>query len=257
MTERQSTDIPQLTAEQWAGLATLGQAVNGLTGPLAAPATAWLNQAMAAEQRDDISGLLQELVATGVALRDSGLLSLLREQAPLIAELVRAVGPLSTELRKLPVNELADTLSELRGWLKRLRELDAFAAEHLAGPATKWTTDVTAFAVENDLDGTARDLVQTLALWHRNGTFERLRELSELLEPNGDEAALAGAVGEGASRLRNGLGRLLVALAQADRAADDEHDGGVTGLIRLLRDPDVQHGLRLLALLPGQLRHAA
>lgn len=250
------TDASALTQEQWAGLATLGQAINGLSGPLSGPATAWIDRAMAAEQRDDLGGLLGELIATGVALRDSGLLALLREQAPLIVETLRALGPLVTELQQVPVNELLTTLSELRGWIRRL---EAFAREHLAEPATRWTDEAAAFAADNDLDGTLRELLQTLSRLHRNGTLAQLRELSDMLADSGDNRALASAAGQGLSQLREGIGRVLVAVARADRAADgdSDSDGGVSGLFHLLRDPDVQHGLRLLALLPGQLRDAA
>lgn len=255
----QNTDVcmPQLTAEQWAGLATLGQVVQGLSGPLAGPATAWLTQAMAVEQREDLSGLVREVTDTASVLRDSGLLSILREQAPMLVEAIRVLGPMMTALRTVPVDEVLSGVADLSRWIKQLQALETFARDHLSGPATQWVDQMTAFGAEHEVDAALKDALVTLSHMHRNGSFARLRELSGLFADKQDGSALADIAGDGVDQLRDGIGRILRAIDQADHVADTADEGGIAGLIRMLRDPDVQHGLRLLALLPGQLRRAA
>jgi len=160
----------------------------------------------------------------------------------------------------------ADTLIEAMRLeietVTRLASLLQFLTGPAAGPITRSIVATTSFAVSNDLMAAASDAAVTLSKLHRNGTLKALRDWSE--EANHavhalDWDKLASEALPGAAR--NGtpsLSRVAGAVRQAAKDADADAGqlGGLTGLLHMLRDPEVQHGMRTLMVLPGYLRRA-
>lgn len=137
--------------------------------------------------------------------------------------------------------------------------LRALVNEHLAHDLTGWIAAAGSF-VEREQPGAAMlDLLVTVAHLHRNGTLKRLRELSDILTGLGEgvetDALLAGLVrlsrGSALSRL-SAWGEAIEAAAET--ATEAPADGGLFGLLRTLRDPNVQRSLQMLARIPEHLR---
>jgi uncharacterized protein YjgD (DUF1641 family) len=100
------------------------------------------------------------------------------------------------------------------------------------------------------------ELIETVRHLSANGTLRRIRVAGDLLnvalQGVDVEAASAAAVAHNAGVSVDGARKVLRSLGEAlDDAHRDEHRlGGYRGLVRLLRDPEVQVGLRALSVLP-------
>jgi hypothetical protein len=251
-----------LSPEQWQGLARLADLVNAASGPFAEPMTGALNRTLGLANRYDIGDLAEAVLDTAEALHASGLLALLRDNADLLAESIRSLAPLlgalSEKLNGLPLAELKSDLNRLHALMDKADLLGAYATEHFAGPAARWSVDAADFARREALGESLQDLLQTLGHLHRNGSLAWLRDISDYLEVREQRRLLGGLAGQGvsdAASLPDRARKLLqgVQSAMDDAAADADQLGGVKGLLHLLRDPEVQRGLRALAVLPTYL----
>lgn len=146
-----------------------------------------------------------------------------------------------------------------------LRKISAFLEFFANGPASEVTAaivDATQFAVENDVQGGLQDALITLGELHRNGTLQFVRDWSRDAVDAAHALDWEQVAGEQISGMSDSntpsIGALLSAVRSATNDADDDqkHLGGVGGLIHMLRDPEVQHGMRTLMVLPGYLRKA-
>lgn len=263
---------PPLSAEQWAGLARLGTLVHEserfLAGEAGASLAAGLRRAGDVNERDAPDETLAELLATLRALREAGVLRWVRENAALVTDTLALLRPFLPEileaLKKISLPRLLEALGALSALVPRAQALGEF----LAGPAGEDL--VTALCRAGDLweetraDETLPRALRLLARLEEDGSLERLADLSRWLALLGetlDPGALAGDLVR-ANRenpllaLPARLGRSAETVARTLEDTPPETRGGLTGLYRLLRDPEVQRGLRVLAVLPARLRDA-
>jgi uncharacterized protein YjgD (DUF1641 family) len=269
--------VPVLTKEQWAGLARLGDLAHGLESFMGSPASA-LPMGLARKagdwnERYALDENLRELLETLQSLREAGILRLLRENAAFLVESLRLLAPLLPQLledlKAFPIAELLRTVQKLAETAPKIQALFDF----LQGPAG--TELVSALRRIGDLwEETRADesLVALLRLLRRlqeDGNLQRLGDLSEqigLLAETVDFPSLIGSlVQEGReSQLFDDMGvllrlgrRLTQALAESIEHADqNDRHGGLVGLYRLLKDPEIQRGMRIAAALPTFVERA-
>jgi len=166
------------------------------------------------------------------------------------------------------VNELLDVLSLGESALsdEMVRELSATAstlAESADGLATEETVAL-AEAVGSNGDE-LREALDTVVTLQRSGTLDELAELAQVgalataALDDGMVTSLAGtgaALGEGAQTAadddtREGVETLLESVGAAEREPPERV--GAVGLLRGVRDPDVQYGLGYLLALAGAI----
>ncbi|MDB2273747.1 DUF1641 domain-containing protein [Halorubrum ezzemoulense] len=183
-----------------------------------------------------------------------------------IAENPEAVAELVERLDA--VNELLDVLSLGEGALsdEMVRELSATGstlAESADGLATDETV-VLAEAVGENGDE-LREALDTLLTLQRSGTLDELAEVAEvgsLATAALDDEMVASLAGTGAALgevaqtaadddTREGVETLLKGVGEAERDPPDRV--GAVGLIRGVRDPDVQYGLGYLLAVAGAI----
>jgi uncharacterized protein YjgD (DUF1641 family) len=260
-----------LTSEQWAGLARLGDLVQGLEFLMRSPAsTVPVDLARKAgdwNERLALDETLLNVAETLQSLRQAGVLHLLRENAGFVVESIRLLAPLLPKLletmKALPTQDLLRAARTLLEILSKVQALTDF----LQGAAGKDL--VAALRRMGDLweetraDESLIALLQLLRRLQEDGNLQRLGDLSEqigLLTETVDLPSLLGSlVQENRNNpLLESVGaaiHLSKALAQAlaessEHAAKGDHQGGLRGLYRTLKDPEVQRGLRVAATLP-------
>ncbi|MGB9933481.1 DUF1641 domain-containing protein [Haloarcula amylolytica] len=164
------------------------------------------------------------------------------------------------------VNELLDVLSLGESALsdEMVRELSATGstlAESADGLATDETVALAETVGENGDE--LQDALETLLVLQRSGTLDELAELAEvgsLATAALDDEMVTSLAGTGAALgevaqtaadddTRDGMETLLAGLGEAER--EPAEPVGPVGLLRGLRDPDVQYGLGYLLALAG------
>ena len=166
------------------------------------------------------------------------------------------------------VNELLDVLSLGESALsdEMVRELSA-TGSRLAESADGLATDETAALAETvgENGDELREALDTLLELQRSGTLDELAELAEvgsLATAALDDEMVASLAGTGAALgevaqtasdddTRDGIETLLESVGEAER--DPPEQVGTVGLLRGLRDPDVQYGLGYLLALAGAI----
>jgi len=183
-----------------------------------------------------------------------------------IAENPEAVAELVERLDA--VNELLDVLSLGEGALsdEMVRELSATGstlAESADGLATDETVALAEAVGENGDE--LREALDTLLTLQRSGTLDELAEVAEvgsLATAALDDEMVASLAGTGAALgevaqtaadddTREGVETLLKGVGEAERDPPDRV--GAVGLIRRVRDPDVQYGLGYLLAVAGAI----
>ena len=166
------------------------------------------------------------------------------------------------------VNELLDVLALGESALddEMVRELSATGstlAESADGLATDETVALAETVGENGDE--LREALETVLALQRSGTLDELAEVAEVgslaTAALDDEmvrslAATGSSLGEVAQTAadddtRDGIETLLRGLGDAERASTEPL--GAVGLVRGLRDPDVQHGLGYLLTLAAAI----
>jgi len=164
------------------------------------------------------------------------------------------------------VNELLEVLSLGESALsdEMVRELSATGstlAESADGLATDETVSLAETVGENGDE--LQDALETLLALQRSGTLDELAELAEvgsLATAALDDEMVTSLAGTGAALgevaqtaadddTRDGIETLLAGLGEAER--EPAEPVGPVGLLRGLRDPDVQYGLGYLLALAG------
>ncbi|GGK71786.1 DUF1641 domain-containing protein [Haloarcula sebkhae] len=164
------------------------------------------------------------------------------------------------------VNELLDVLSLGESALsdEMVRELSTTGstlAESADGLATDETVALAETVGENGDE--LQDALETLLVLQRSGTLDELAELADvgsLATAALDDEMVTSLAGTGAALgevaqtaadddTRDGIETLLAGLGEAER--NPPEPVGPIGLLRGLRDPDVQHGLGYLLALAG------
>ena len=161
----------------------------------------------------------------------------------------------------------APTAEEIRQYVQLLRRLmeimaavRAFVGTDLAGELTGASIKAMAFSRENDLPAAVGDALLTVSHLHRNGTFARVREISDQvagLTSGVETDALVAAIVErvSASPLSR-TGAMTRTVEDVVEGVEDEQPdlGGLRGLLHMLQDEEVQRGLVTLASVPGKLQ---
>ncbi|MET0028090.1 MAG: DUF1641 domain-containing protein [Candidatus Thiodiazotropha sp.] len=254
---------PILSPAQWQGLARLADWVNALSGPLAEPASGSITRFMNLATQHDLPEITESLVETLEALHHSGLLKVIAQNADLIAGsiqlLVPLIGTLTEQIDRQPWQQIKQDQQRLHELLDKVEILQTTMRQQFAGPAVRWSVDAVNFAQQETLGESIKDLLQTLGHLHRNGSLAWLRNTSDYLDRDTQAQLLAELtspqVADRAAGIPAKARRLLQQLQAAvdDASQDTPNLGGIKGLIHLLRDPEVQRGLRVLAVLPGFL----
>jgi len=256
-----------LTAEQWQGLARLADVAGAvdaaLRGPLGAPAAELAQTAGEVYAEHDVPALAREVVETLAAWRDAGLLQTLRDNAQPIAETLALLAPLAGELvaqlRDLPLAKLRDELGEWQTLYAKLKAARAFFDGDVADALTGQLVEAGQFWQENNLEAALADLLSTVARLHESGMLARVRELADYLDASAqdlDRPALVTDLVKAADKAQlHRMGQFMEGLDQAmeDAGRDEGHLGGTGGLLHLLRDKQIQKGLRTLFILPVYL----
>lgn len=166
------------------------------------------------------------------------------------------------QLAELPIDEVKTDVQALFLLMRKLRSVAEFIDTHLAGELTAGAVSAAEFVHDNATDKAISELLIMLGQLHRSGLLanagrwaERLAGLTDGMDVASSTSQLVNKVpGQSLEQLRR-----LIHSAQdavADVGPDGKDLGGITGLMRLLRDKDVQKGLRLLAVLPTEIgRH--
>ena len=260
-------DDTPLSDAQWAGLARLGDLGDRLgpllDGPLAGPAGAKLERLGEFDAEHNLTELTAAFIQAVNALNQAGLLHLIRDNAQFIADSLEVIAPLAAQwmeqLSRLPADEFKTDAAFALRLLRKTRLLGEFAQQHLAGELTGNMNEATEFIQRNQTDKALAELLVQLGRLHRSGMLTRLGDLAEYLsglEEGSDFRKLAGSMVDAAPEGTLGqLPQLLHGLDQVvrDTREDESRLGGYSGLIHLLRDPQVQKGLRMLAQLAAHL----
>lgn len=264
MNQQTNVSDGPLTQAQWEGLARLGDLGNRLgtlvDGPMAGPATAGIDRLGALYAQYDLAELGENLLATVEALERAGLLRLVRDNAEFIGDSLETLLPLLSQwmdqVAKLPVDELKADAEMLFRTLRRLRLMSDFVEENLAGDITANTVRLSGFLQENETDQAIAEFAVLLGKLHRNGLLARAGDLADYLagvtEGTNLESMTGSMVHSAPQERIDQLFSFIHGAEQAmkDAKAEDEQLGGVSGLIHLMRDKEVQKGLRILSALP-------
>ena len=253
----------ELTAQQLAGLARLGDLVFGLT---AAPAGAQgaLGEALVRGgdwyARYDLPALAESTLGALDALHRAGLLDAVRDNAAFVAESLATLTPMLgqwTEAAKnIPWQRLQQHARTADRLLTQLEAISTFVDQHLAGKLVELGVEMGQLWADTEADTSLREALETLAVLRRNGTLRRLRDASDQLDALASDFVQVGSDGKGGMvEVVALLLNLLRALDQAARSAPTAK-GGLGGLLKLLRDPEVQQGMEVIARLPAALQGA-
>lgn len=135
MTATHDSPLPSpLSADQWAGLARLGVLVHEGEQALGHPATqslvGFLCKLGDANERYALDDTLTEVLETLKALRESGVLRWIRENAGLVTETLALLRPFIPEilesLKSISAKELLEALKTLGTLLAKMHALEAF-----------------------------------------------------------------------------------------------------------------------------------
>ena len=180
------------------------------------------------------------------------------EQNPeAVAEFVEHLDAVNELLGVLSLGESALT----DGMVRELSATGSTLAESADGLATEETVALAEAVGENGDE--LRDALDTLVVLQRSGTLDELTELAtvaslgsaalddEMVRSLAGTGAALGEVAQAASDddTRDGIETLLAGVGEAEREPADPV--GPVGLVRELRDPDVQHGLGFLLAVAG------
>ena len=166
------------------------------------------------------------------------------------------------------VNELLDVLSLgesalTDGMVRELSTTGSTLAASADGLATDETVALAAAVGQNGDE--LRDALDTLVVLQQSGALDELAELAsvaslgsaalddEMVRSLAGTGAALGEVAQAASDddTRDGIETLLAGVGEAEREPAERV--GPVGLVRELRDPDVQHGLGFLLAIAGAI----
>jgi len=272
----EQTVAPNLSPEQWAGLARLGDLVNGTESFLGSPASA---AAMGValrlgdwNERYQLDGSIDELLATLSALREAGILRWVRENASFLrdnAALLQSFVPqMLAVLQEIPWAVLPQALQLLGELLPRLQAVAAFVQGPVGNDLVGQLKKLGDLWEETRADESIVAALRLLRQLQEDGNLDRIADLSRQIGLMAETIPVESLLGQlieeqEKSPLLSSIATLLhsskaMAHALADAA---EHEakgkaGGISGLYHMLKDPDVQRGMRVVAALPVYLQKA-
>ena len=139
---------------------------------------------------------------------------------------------------------------------RKLEEAGKFVTTNFGGDLTARTLELAELAQDPQLGHSLNELLQTLNLLAESGMLERLRRFvafASETEGNLDADQLMSEALHGADAIP--FGKFVKAVRNIDSKADRQlASGGWGGLLRIMRDPDVQLGLVTLSRLAASLK---
>lgn len=257
---------PALTSRQLEGLARLGDLVYGLTSaPPGAQGALGETLVRAGDwyARYDLPQLVESTLGALDALRRAGLLDAVRDNAAFIADSWQLLQPQLAQLVEtagtIPWQRLQQHAQRLDRLLVQLDAVATFVDDHLADKLTGLGVELGALWAQTEADATLRESLETLAALRRNGTLRRLRDASDQLDAlvrSVDLDALASDFVKVDAGGKGGLAQVVGLLRALDQVVQQAPSarGGLGGLVKLLRDPEVQQGMEVIARLPAALK---
>lgn len=265
-----------LTERQLSGLALLGELGARLgeawRPEFAQPLAQAAQKAGDFYERHDVVGLADEVLSTLGALRDSGLLAAVRDNAAFLAESWQQLQPMLQQLlplaQSIPWATLKQDMAMLMALLEKLRAFGEFFDQHLAAQTAETLSELGDLWQRTQLDAALRDAALTLGALHRDGTLARLRDLSGLLAgvaQNSEFDSLAHGAIEAAAKaqalaalpqLVQNLNKMAEAWMATERTAQPPV-GGIGGLLRIVRDPSLQRLMQRMAAMAHAIDPAA
>ncbi|WP_414039769.1 DUF1641 domain-containing protein [Acidithiobacillus sp. M4-SHS-6] len=272
----QESFTPQFTAEQWAGLARLGDLASGAESFMNSPAgNLPMELALKAgtwNERYDLAESVEELLDTLKVLRDSGILSLIRENAAFLTESIRLLAPLIPgileNLRKIPLDEAMSALQLFSEIMPKLNAVMDFLKGPAGGAVVAKVKELGDIWQETSADTTIVEALRLLKQMLDDGNLQRVADLSRQIGLFAETIDLESLLGQFMQQSHDnpifnsaaGLlqsGRLMAAaLADATEHESRGKTGGLSGLYHMLKDPEVQRGMRVVAVLPVYLEKA-
>ena len=126
-------------------------------------------------------------------------------------------------------------------------ELGSFAVKNLGGEMTEAVLTLTDLFKDPKLLPALRELLATLVTLHEVGALRQLRD-NAILAAEGLRDTDLNATMNQMLKLPDKIGAVL---DQATQGSSDKGLGGFGGLMHMLRDKEVQHGIQTLARMAG------
>ncbi len=268
--------IPSLTPEQWAGLARLGDLARATERLMEGPADA-LPMTIARRvgqwnEHFEWEAGIGELLETIRVLHEAGVLRRVRENAAFVSETLQLLAPLAPKmleaLQAIPIAEWVAAAQGLGSLLSRVEDVLNFFKGPAGSALVAKLEELGGLWEETAADTTVRTTLRALKQLREDGDLQRLADIGRqigLLAGSTDMESWIGPfikqVGDGSTltsvvqMARSGKA-MAQAFAEAIEHEPQEQMGGLSGLYHMLKDPDVQRGLRVAAVLPTYLEKA-
>lgn len=271
--------LQNLNPRQLGGLIFLGdigaRLAEAWQPEFAQPLTEAVRHAGGLFERHDLPGLLDDTLSALGALRKSGLLASVRDNAAFIADSWEQLQPLMLQVlqiaQQVPWADLQQDMASVHATIDKLHALVAFYEQNLAAHVTETIVEMGVVWQETRLEAALLDAAQTLGALHRDGTLGRMRDASAMVASivqNSDLEGLTVGTMQGLEGMTGvaslpaifkALGDLAQAWQQSavEVAGPDAAKGGLGGMIKLLRDPAVQQFLQRVIATAQHVEHPA
>ncbi|CDW95463.1 MULTISPECIES: hypothetical protein [unclassified Thiomonas] len=130
-------------------------------------------------------------------------------------------------------------------------ELGSFAVKNLGGEMTEAVLTLTELVQDPKLLPAVRELLATLVTLYEVGALRQLRDNAILAAEGLRDTDLNATM----TQMLKLPDRISAVIDQASQASDEKHLGGFGGLMHMLRDKEVQHGIQTLARMAGALNN--
>ncbi|MEY2342442.1 DUF1641 domain-containing protein [Acidithiobacillus sp. IBUN Pt1247-S3] len=275
MTTEQNV-MPSLSPEQWAGLARLGDMVSSTESFLGSPASsAVIGLALRFgdwNERYQLDASVEELLATLNALRDAGILKWVRDNADFVrdnVQLLQGFGPqLLKVMQEIPWAILPQTLKLFSDVLPRVEALWGFLQTGAGNDLVAQLKKLGDLWEETRADESVVAALRLLRQLQDDGNLQRVADLSRQIGLLAETIPVESLMGQLLQEQESGpllsaFATLMHSSKAMSKALADaaEHEargkaGGISGLYHMLKDPDVQRGMRVVAVLPVYLQKA-
>ncbi|MBU2753517.1 DUF1641 domain-containing protein [Acidithiobacillus sp. CV18-2] len=267
---------PSLSPEQWAGLARLGGMINGAESFLGSPASsAVLGMALRLgewNERYELETSIEELLSSVYALRRAGVLQWVTDNAEFLrdnVELIRGFVPQILDVvRDIPWATLVQAMQTLGDVMPKVQAFQEFLQTGAGNDLVAQLKKLGDLWEETRADESIVAALRVLRQLQEDGNLQRVADLSRQIGLLAETIPLESLLGQLMQEQEKGplmtsLGTLLHSGKAMAKALEDaaEHEaqgkaGGISGLYHMLKDPDVQRGMRVVAVLPVYLQKA-
>lgn len=250
-----------LTAQQWEGLAKLGNLGNqldalfGSESPFSGPLTGVIEHIGQLDSRYDFLALTEKTLNFAKQLDEAGIFDLVAHNAQFVSDSLQVVTPILSQwmdnIGTVSIDQYKEDLCFILKIVRKVRYLGEFYEQHLAGEVTGRVVQVTEFMEVNRTDEALVSLLVLMGRIYRSGLLEKIGELAEMvagLEEGTSYESFVGSMVSSCSHekwlewkqiIQNALGSFNEEMAHPS-------SGGLFSLLGLLKDPDVQRVIKAL-----------